>query len=826
MNERPNLGRVAHRKRFYFFYLLRPSSYIDSVIARMNEIIARLRALAKAPGFSCIVIAILALGIGVSATFFSVVDAVLLQPLKFDTAGRIVAIQTVGPIKGRIDPRISGGDFIDLRSAARCFSAVAIYSGGELGVQIGGRSRFARTFKTDPSFFSVLDIPTIAGRLPSQNNATQTAVVTASFARASWGSTETGKTLNVENKPYTVVGVVNDGYAFPEGSQVWITGPNDPENQSHAATKYRAIGRLRPGLSLRQAQAELERLREQDKTFRVLSLRDDVAGPARTTLLFLFVATALLLLIACANVANLMLTRTAQRSREIAIRMSLGSSFGQLIRLIAADSFILAGTATLVGIVIAYAAVHVLYPLLPASLPRSAEVLHMHPAVLIFAFLACCCTVLACSLAPAFYLRRVSVADVLKQSSRGLVGGGLRTRHMVVAAQVALCCVLCIGAVLLSRTLLALTEVPLGFHPGGVTVMYADAPAFELPEYMRAIRTFEAAIDDIRRMPGVRSAAAIMGLPTGRYVSNGAYVVEGATVQFGQDPMKMGSGNRALPYANFAVATGSYFKTVGIPLLAGRDFDNRDQYGSPFTAIISRSLAQQAFGSVNPIGRRISCSLDSPKPMTIVGIVGDVRQNSPASSLQPEIYMPFRQHPYYANELQIVARTDSDPRKLIRPMRRVMQKAAPGVAISFTTLPQMVSDSIAAPRFRAVLTAAFAALAGVLAMTGIYAVMLFHVSRQRVEIGLRIALGATPASIMGLVIRQAFTMSSAGLLVGIGMSVGLSRFVSGLVYGVKVLDLATYCLGAAAVVLLTALAAAGPTLRASRVDPAIALRND
>ena len=268
-------------------------------------------------------------------------------------------------------------------------------------------------FKTDPSFFSVLNIPVVAGRLPNatDHNSAQTAVVTASFAIANWGDTKVGGTLRVENRSYTVAGIINDGYAFPEATQVWITGPINPENQNHTAFNYRAIARLKHGVSIAQAQAELSRIHEQDRALRLLSLRDEVAGPARTTLLFLFAATALLLLIACANAANLMLARTAQRNYEIAVRISLGSSVRQLFRLIALESLMLTGVATLIGIVIAYAALHAIYPLLPASLPRSAEVLHMHSTVLTFASLACCFTVLTCSIVPLFYLRGVEFAD-------------------------------------------------------------------------------------------------------------------------------------------------------------------------------------------------------------------------------------------------------------------------------------------------------------------------------------------------------------------------------------------------------------------------------
>lgn len=274
-----------------------------------------------------------------------------------------------------------------------------------------------------------------------------------------------------------MVGIVNDEYAFPEGGEVWISGPPSPENQNHTAFNYRAVARLKPGVPLAEAQAELSRVHEQDRRFRVLALRDAVAGPARTALLSLFAATALLLLIACGNAANLVLTRTTQRKAEIAIRVSLGATAGDLFRLIAYETLLLAGVATFIGIAVAYAALHSVYPLIPSALPRSQEVLQLHPAVLVFAFLTCCFTVLMCSAVPALQLRNTSTAEVLKHG-RGLVGGSRRVRNLVVAFQVALSCVLFVAAVLLSRSLIALNAAPLGFDAQNVTVMYADAPLF------------------------------------------------------------------------------------------------------------------------------------------------------------------------------------------------------------------------------------------------------------------------------------------------------------------------------------------------------------
>jgi predicted permease len=316
-----------------------------------------------------------------------------------------------------------------------------------------------------------------------------------------------------------------------------------------------------------------------------------------------------------------------------------------------------------------------------------------------------------------------------------------------------------------------------------------------------------------------------MGLPTGHYGSNGSYLVEGVHIQSGQDPFKT-NWPHDLPSAIFSLASRHYFETVGIRLIAGRDFTTRDRYDAPFTAIISQSLARQSFGNGNPIGRRIYCGLDSPNPMTIVGVVSDVRQDSPASKPEAEIYMPFQQHPYYANELQIAIRTEGDATRLVPEVRRRMLKLAPYMATQFTTFQEMVQDSIAAPRFRAALIGLFALLAVLLAMAGIYGVMSYWVSERTAEMGLRMALGADRASIVALVSRQAFGLALGGLALGVAAAFALSHLASTILFGVQELDLSTYCLGIGTVLIVVMAAALVPGLRASRVDPAVALRSN
>jgi putative ABC transport system permease protein len=342
---------------------------------------------------------------------------------------------------------------------------------------------------------------------------------------------------------------------------------------------------------------------------------------------------------------------------------------------------------------------------------------------------------------------------------------------------------------------------------------------------MEAIRTFETALDNIRQIPGVQSAAAVMGLPTGQYGSNGGYLVEGVDIRPGQDPFKM-NWPKTVPNAIFALASPRYFSTVGIRLIAGRDFTIEDQYNAPFTAVISQSLARHSFGNTDPIGRRIYCGLDSPKPMTIVGIVSDVRQDSPASPPDPEIYMPFQQHPYHANELQIAIRTAGEPTRLAPEVRASIRKLAPYIATRFTTFHELVEDSMAAPRFRTTLIVWFALLAIVLAIAGIYAVVSYWVSEKTAEMGLRMALGADRIAIITLVLRQALVLSGAGLVLGIAGALALSRVAESLLFGVHALDLPTYCMGAGAVFLVVMSASFVPGLRASRIDPAVSLRGN
>ncbi len=391
-------------------------------------------------------------------------------------------------------------------------------------------------------------------------------------------------------------------------------------------------------------------------------------------------------------------------------------------------------------------------------------------------------------------------------------------------AQVALSFLLAIDAGLLLRSFVALTDAPLGFRSDGALVVYAHAPArgsiFDksgLDNYLRVGQRFEDLFARLRQIPGVTSVAGAMGMPTGQYDSDGSYAVEGKHV-FGGD-------FRRLPSAGFRLASPGYFETMGIPVRHGRGFDQGDVYERPFVAIVSESLARESFGSEDPIGHRIMCGFDaSDKWMTIVGVVGDVRQDSPASVPGPQLYMPLRQHPYAANEVQIVVRTSVPPESLTEAVRQTARQLSPELATRFTTLERSVGDSIAAPRFRMALVSSFATLALMLAVAGMYAVMSYVTSQRTTEMGLRMALGASASDLARLVLGSAARLMAAGVGLGLLLALASSRVVASMLSGIEPTDAPTYAAVLLVALPLVILAAALPALRAARVQPMVALR--
>ncbi|HEV8040552.1 MAG TPA: ABC transporter permease [Bryobacteraceae bacterium] len=383
-------------------------------------------------------------------------------------------------------------------------------------------------------------------------------------------------------------------------------------------------------------------------------------------------------------------------------------------------------------------------------------------------------------------------------------------------AQIALSFVLAIGAGLLLRSFAALSSVQLGYRTDGILVLYAHTPARTLPEYLAVGHAFENLFTRLAGIPGVISVAAAMGLPTGQYGSDGSYAVEGKQI--------FGPGQK-LPHAGFRLASPGYFRTMAIPLSHGRDFSARDLYDAQPVAIISEALARDSFPNQDPIGQRLQCGLDSVgKWMTVVGVVGDVRQSSPASAPEPELYMPLQQHPYYGNEVQVVVRTALDPISLSGAVRREVRAMNPETAMKFTSMDRMVAGSVSKQRFRMFLISSFAGLAIILVLVGVYGVMSFVITQRASEFGLRVALGAKPADVVGLVLRGALRLAASGLAIGLLLSLAASRVMASMLFALKPTDAVTYTAALLAVTPVILLAAAIPAWRAARIDLVTALR--
>jgi predicted permease len=572
---------------------------------------------------------------------------------------------------------------------------------------------------------------------------------------------------------------------------------------------------------MEKAQANLNTIADQlatafpksngDKRFVAMSLRDRLVGPVRSTLYLLLGAVSIVLLIACANVSNLLLARSTVRAREMAIRSALGATRGRLIAQLVLESGVIAAGGAVAGIALALLGTRMLIRLAPANLPRLEDI-QVDYTVLAFALALSALSALLFGVLPALQTSRAEV------SARGVLrGGSHRLRNSLVVTEISLSVVLAVGGGLLFRSFLALNASEMGFRSGGILVMYAHAPAQTLEENVRASRTFASELlPQLAALPGVRSAAAVMGLPTGDFGSNGSYVVAGRP-----KPAKA-------PQSQWALSSPNYFSTLGIPLLRGRDFDAGDGFERGGVAIISESLARQTFPNQDPVGQRITCGLDkwTTQPMTIVGVVGDVRQGSPGTPPEPTMYMPLEQHPFRANEVQVILRTAGAPASFSSAVRGVARRILPEMAIRFTTLDEMVAGSVSAPRFRTFLASTFALLALLLAMAGIYGVMSYVVTQRTQELGLRMALGAAASDVARIVLGRAAVLAAIGLALGALLSAAASRLLENMLFGLKPSDPATWAMVLAAVACIALLAAAGPAWRAARIDPMVALREE
>lgn len=732
--------------------------------------------------------------------------------------------------RSSLSRQVSAREFNDWQDQSSSFEAMAYYGTRETAVIRGSAAEYARVAGVSPEFFHVFGVTPIAGRFltPQEMAARGSGAVMISYDywqnRFGGDPRALGQTLRVYGLR-TVVGVLPPGFRFPEKTDLWIVfgETDDPP----AARNYIAVAQLKPGISLEQAQAEMtligKRLERKypdtNKAWTVLvaHMRDDMVRDFRLMLYVLLGAVAVVLLIACANTATLLLGKATGRMREIAVRAALGASRRRIIRQLVSESLLLAFLAGASGLLLAWFGSKVLVALAPADLPRLAET-GIDYRVLAFTSCISIITSLLFSLVPALYASKVDLIDSLKQAgTRFIIGGGMaRMRGVLVVAEIALAVVLLSGAGLLIKSLAALYNVALGFRPENVLVMRATVPGSLAAATPHARQFFRDILAQITRLPGVIAAGATMAPPTS-IDSSGGYFTDHLPAQ--------PDWTRAPGVVLSIVAPGT-FAAFGIPLKRGRDFSDSDTPNTPLVAIVNEALVRKSFPKQNPIGRTIFCSFDTFMGMTIVGVVGDVRQPGPAREPMPECYMTYGQHGFNNLTLSMVARTVGDPIALSETLRRLARERSPDVPMKFTTMDALLSDNIAVPRFRTLLFVLFGGLAVCLARAGVYGVMAFAAGQRSNEIGVRMALGASTGSVAWLVLGQGLALACIGLGLGLAGSVAASRLLKSMLFQVQPNDPVVYV--AVAVILGVVALVAGyvPASRAARIDPAVALRQE
>ena len=819
----------------------------------IQDIRHALRQLSKRLTFTAVAVITLALGIGASTAIFSVVYGVLLRPLPYKDPDRIMAVFEVTN-KG-VWNRLADPNFDDFRDQSHSFQAIAKYSGSLTSVAGGAQPTRSVVTSVSPDFLRVFRVQPTMGRdftaADMKKGAAPVALVSYGYWKQYLGSASDLSQLHlkIDNALYSVIGILPDGFQFPSDAAIWVSADLAGENPSRTSHNYNAIARLRDGVTVAQANRDISAIahrlhngsNEPDdfllKDGVVVPLQDSITRDVRSVLFILLAAVAFLLLVACANVANLLLAQASVRERELAIRSALGAARGRLIRQFLTESFVLSFLAGSLGVLGAFLGAAGLLRLAPQNLPRLDSISINTPVLAFALFLS---TAVAVGLGAFTAIRGTSrnVRESLAEGGRRQAGsqGSHRIGQGIVAAQVAITLLLVIAAGLLGRSLLKVLEVNPGFRVDHIVTMDVSLPWVN-PSDAKA-KTNESAffatlIDRLKQIPGVRRVGAASELPMDGGLPDGLFLRmrldkvpknpesdEALTRQF--DTLFL--QKERLGTADFCVATKGYFQVLGIPLIRGRMFDERDTADSQHVAVISDSLAQERWPGQDPIGHTIEFgNMDGDmRLLTIVGIVGDVHEYGLEVPPHPTVYVNLFQRPRPAIALTMLS--DAPTQLVTSAARGMVQELDPELSVNFRTFSQVYSASLGSRKFNLILIGFFGLVALFLATAGVFGVMAYSVSRRTREIGVRIALGARPADVLTMIVSQGMRTILIGLVIGLAASFALTRMIGSLLFGVTAADPVTF----AAVVLLliaTALAACYiPARRAAKVDPMVALR--
>ena len=796
----------------------------------LKDIRFAIRLLVRKPGFTAVALVTLALGIGANTVIFSVVNAILLNPLPFPDSGRLVRL---GESHGNYSGNFTYASFIDLGNETETIENISAARFWSDNLTDGSEPEQVSILLVSANFFRAFGVHPQLGRtfLPEEDTPGRDKVVVMSdrlWQRRYGGDPNViGKTIKVGVNERTIIGVMPSGFE----SSVLFSGQYDlwtplvPGGQLHNNRRSHllaVVGRLKPQVTIEQAETELRAVGagieqmnpgvdDPNLTVTVTGLQERLVAPMRPALLVLLCAVGSVLLIACANVANLLLARSAAREREMAIRLALGASRWRLARQLLTESALIGLAGGAAGLLLAVWGVDSITALAPANLPRINEV-SIDGSVLAFTLFTSVLTGIVFGLAPALQLPRLSIHEVVKDGARGSTGARRRwLRHSLVVSEVAIALVLLIGAGLLINSFLRLQRLDRGFDERNVLALNMTLSRYSKPE--QQIAFLKEVLERAAQVPGVRSVGLTSTLPLRGGPATTFVLEDRPPVPFGDEPS-----------ADIRIVDANYFRTMGIPLRAGREFADTDTSNAQKVMVINENLARSYWPGEDPIGKRVTMK-DWGPPLTaeIVGVAGDVKAGGLDSDVRPMIYWAYPQFPVIFDT--IVARTEGDPLSMIGAIKSQIWSVDPSQPIAgVETMEQVLAGSLAQRRFNMLLLGVFAVLALALAAIGIYGVISYTVSQRTHEIGVRVALGARGSDVLALVVRQGMTLAFAGVGLGLAAAAGLTRLMSTLLFGVNPIDAPTFVV-VAAVLLAVALAACViPARRATKVDPMVALR--
>ena len=794
-----------------------------------------IRLLRQAPGFTVLAAAVLALGIGAMSAIFSVVDAVLLRPLPFNEPSKLVMLWEKAP--GNPRNRVSPLNFLDWHDQNRVFSSLAAVSGGSFTLQTETGPEQLPGQSVTSEFFQLLEVQPIVGRaFAAEEDRARPDVVMIGEGlwRTRFASDPkvVGSTLTLDGKPLLVIGVVPERFEILRKSELWTLFSVKRSPEQRRMHYMQVLGRLRPGVSLEEARADMTLIAEDlarispetNKGWGVTvdSLRAVLVNhDLRVTTLVLAAVVVFVLLMACANVANLMLARSASRTREMAVRAALGASNPRLVRQLLTESVLLSAVGGLGGLLLAWAIIELAPAIMPPdTLPVGLQ-LTLDARVTTFAVIATLLTGLLFGLAPAWQISRGSLTRDLQTGGRSATSGNTTLLSAIAAAQIAVGVMIVAGALLLVRTLERLSQVDPGFHADRVLTMHVSLPRRRYPTPAKTLVFYQNVERELTTLPGVRSAAFGGSLPLqGWDIGQGFEVV-------GEPPRSEAES----PAAHYQIVGPRYFETLGIPLRSGRVFDQQDTAVGPQVAIVNDEFVRQYLHGRAAVGVHLRVqAMDpgGPKPIEreIVGVIEQVKvEGLGEKQNDAEIYVPIMQNPWYWAALAV--RTSGDPTAMLPLVKAVIAKYDNQLGVTHVrTIEQVAHESIAEPRFRARLLGAFATLALLLSAIGVFGVLAFSVAQRTREFGVRMALGAQTSDVLGLVLRRSARIAVVGIATGMLGAVMLARSLSALLFGVLPLDPVTF-VSAPVLLALVAFAASGiPAMRAARTDPAVVLRQE